>query len=448
MRNFLLSVLATLFVSVASMNAMSKIDTVYYKPGDVCNVELQLNLEAYPYLEFEDVTWVAGFEPTFADFSPNGNHTVIGKLISEENIITASDGKKYLHIEKLGENWFGNSVIGMEGIRTITVYNSHKVIPTKSVDHNSNVYFEDGDLDGSICDTIAVLHILKQIGKKDFNFTFDGNQTTYYAADTVVARPRLVNDELSELDVFSYGLIAVDGTDTTLLATSDTDSLSFIAEETEGMKIHATITNDLGTTVSNVARTIVVLPQFEVTSLQYTTSNADETKTITVEGVEETEVKVLNHDSLSLVVNTNAKESQYSLTYAWNKDGEGLPTEGVVANKNVLTFSEFVKPDMDGTYNCIITDKETGKAISTVSFIVTSEYPTANETISVKKGLTYVNGTLYADEPMTGVVRVYSMIGGLVKAIQVSDATEVSIDVPQGIYLIEVGGETLKISNK
>lgn len=74
-----------------------------------------------------------------------------------------------------------------------------------------------------------------------------------------------------------------------------------------------------------------------------------------------------------------------------------------------------------------------------------SSTPTAiNELKDQSKGLAYVNGVVKVQG--TGVLRVYSISGNLQRLANVHGAANVSLEsLPQGIYIIRMGSETIKI---
>lgn len=74
-----------------------------------------------------------------------------------------------------------------------------------------------------------------------------------------------------------------------------------------------------------------------------------------------------------------------------------------------------------------------------------SSTPTAIRELKERsKSLSYVGGVLKVQG--TGVLRVYSISGNLQRLANVRGAANVSLEsLPQGIYIIQMGNETIKI---
>lgn len=450
MKKFLLLFCLSLFSLVSFA---SNIDTLYFKPGDAGNVELKIDTVKYPYLEWDNVSWFVGFDDYLGHFNTEEgwkNATVCALNISTSDvfkdlIITGPEGKKYLHSEEIGDSWFPLD----PHPRTIVLFSAHQIQATKAVNDYYGTWVDRNDLANSICDTIAVLHIQKELKDNNLEFGFKDGYLTYYVGDTVTVIPRLMNGTDS-LDINELYLLNIKDKDTTLLAsTNGIDSLSFIPEEDfESLMISIGATNKFGSYVSTFSWPIKVLPLLETESLEYSTINKEQTVTKTEEGVNSVEFSVLPNDSVRLVVNTNASESETSLTYSWNVDGKGIEADTVVAKKNVLTISKFSK-ELAGTYNCIIKDKNLNKVVATVSFKVSYESPTANEVLTDTNYQVWVeNGCVTIKNASNQSILITNMLG---KQIFIGTAKSDNFTIStseSGILVVKVGTEVFKVVNK
>lgn len=453
MKKFLLLFCLSLFSLVSFA---SNIDTLYFKPGDAGNVELRIDTVKYPYLEWDNVSWFIGFDDYLGHFDQdqNGSNetpaTVCALNISTSDvfkdlIITGPDGKKYLHSEEIGESWFPLE----PHPRTIVLFNAHQIQATKSVNDRFGTWVDRTDLTNSILDTVAILHIQKELKAADLEFEFNNNQPTYYVGDTITVLPRIMGNTDS-LDINQLYLLNIQDKDTILLSSvNGVDSLTFIPEEAaENYIISIGATNLFGSYVSTFSLPIKVLPLLEIESLQYSTINKEQTVTKTEEGVTEVSFAVLPNDSVRLVVNTNASESETALTYSWNVDGKGIEADTVVAKKNMLTISKFSK-ELVGTYNCIIKDKNLNKVVATVSFKVSYQSPTANEVLTdTNYQVTTENGLVTIKNASNQPILITNMLG---KQIFVGQAKSDNFTVPtseSGILIIKVGTEVFKVVNK
>lgn len=452
MKKFLLLFCLSLF----SLVSFANVDTLYFKSGDAGNVELRIDTVKYPYLEWDNVSWFVGFDDYLGEFDQNQDGinetpaTVCALNVSTSDvfkdlIITGPDGKKYLHSEKIGESWFPLD----PHPRTIVLFNAHQIQATKSVTDYYGTWVDRNELANSILDTVAVLHIQKELKAADLEFAFNNNQLTYYVGDTVTVLPRLMN-ETDSLDINQLYLLNIQNKDTAVLASANgVDSLTFIPEEAaENYIISIGATNLFGSYVSTFSWPIKVLPLLEIESLQYSTINKEQTVTKTEEGVTEVSFAVLPNDSVRLVVNTNKEEAAIDLTYSWNVDGKGIEADTVIAKKNVLTISKFSK-DLAGTYNCIIKDKNLNKVVATVSFKISYESPTANEVLTdTNYQVTTENGLVTIKNASNQPILVTNMLG---KQIFVGKAKSDNFSVPtseSGILIVKVGTEVFKVVNK
>lgn len=452
MKKFLLLFCLSLF----SLVSFASVDTLYFKPGEPGNVELKIDTVKYPYLEWDNVSWFVGFDDYLGHFDQdqNGSNeteaTVCALNISTSNvfkdlIITGPNGKKYLHSEEIGESWFPLP----PHPRTIVLFNAHQIQATKAVNDYYGTWVDRANLSNSILDTVAVLHIQKELTANDIEFGFKGNQLTYYVGDTVSVCPRLMNNTDS-LDINGLYLLNIQDKDTNLLASVDrVDTLQFIPEEdSKALVISIAAVNKFGNYISTFTWPIEVLPLLEIESLQYSTINKEQTVTKTEEDVTEVSFAVLPNDSVRLVVNTNASESETTLTYSWNIDGKGIEADTVITKKNVLTISKFSK-ELAGTYNCIIKDKDLNKVVATVSFKISYESPTANEVLTdTNYQVTTENGLMTIKNASNQPILITNMLG---KQIFVGQAKSDNFTIPtseSGILVIKVGTEVFKVVNK
>lgn len=446
MKRFLMCLVATLMTTIAFAG---NYDTIFVKPNTGSSFALHVDTVKYPYLKGKEVTWYVGFDELDGVGEGEG-HKFVAKSVNPDEIVTI-DNVDYLYNKNVGTEFNKDF-----HIRTLTVFYGHKI--TKSVPiSDGNTYYEKADFEGVECDTVGVLHILKPLETAHFE-TFDLNDASKQAGrlteinlgDTIDVIFGLDKDKTQPLDVMKYSLVLLseDKQDTTVIAESKTPNFKFAPTESY-KNILGMVENDLGKALTHElwAINVNVLPSFEVTSLSYSTVTMEESFSKTLEGVETIDVNVLNHDSVALVVNTNEKDSKVEFTTSWNKDGLAITAEGVeVKDKTTLTFSEFVKPNMEGTYNCIISDKD-GRPLKTVSFVVNAQYPTSNETIGVNVNPMRVSDKVLYLDGVKGVVRVFNMRGGLVKTIKANGGTsQVSLDLPTGVYIITNDSNKIKAS--
>lgn len=446
MKKFLLSLLVLSATSVSY--AVEKVDTVLFIPGEAGNYELKVDTEKYPYLENKEVTWIAGFDEFEGKFDTDndGTNEITLKVCAMEidpSWIVTMNGKKYLHTEKIGNSWTEGLFEGAPSIRTLNLFYIHK-ISSKAVTDKFGTFYTKDDFENYTCDTTAILHIQKELKEDYVTFGFDGKGTTYKVGDTIKTKAKLT-DKVTPLDIQKYSLITINKKDTTILAVSDSSTIEYIpVEDVKDMTVKVMVGNKIGYVTANSTKVLNVLPIFNVESLQYSVTTKNETYSKTEENVETIDVEVMNHDSLALIVNTNAEKSEYDLIYTWNKEGKSLPSE-VICKDNIVSFSEFVKPDYDGVYNCIITDNETKEVLSEVSFIVKSEYPTSNENINVNNNnVKVINNTLYIENEV-GKVKIYNTLGSLVKEYSVNGNLIVDLNLSSGIYFININKSNIKV---
>lgn len=397
MKKFLLLFCFTLF----SLGAFAQVDTLFFKPEEVVNVPLTINTEEYDFLEFNDVTW----------------------SIPSTQIVTDNSGNKYYHLEKCPESWDS-------GKRDLTLSYSFSINQEE------------------ITDTVAVLFVQKKLKDNDLEFSFKGNTTEYYVGDTVTVIPRLMN-WTDSLDITELYLLSIKDKDTTVLATSEFGNIQFIPEESsKALDIRLGATNKVGSYVSTFSWNIKVLPTLEIESLEYSTINKDQIVTKTEEGVEEVGFSVLPGDSIRLVINTNSVESESNLSYTWNVNGQGIQSEQVKAKKNTLSISRFSE-ELAGEYNCIITNKDLGKIVGTVTFKVSYQHPTANESLtSTNYQVRVENGSILIQNALNQPILVTNMLGQQIFS-GISNSNNFRIQANQkGVLVIKIGSEVFKVLSK
>lgn len=404
MKKFLLLVCLSLFSLVSFA---SNIDTLYFKPGDKVHIPLIINES---YLTEENVAW-----------------KINNVEIPDGQIVTV-DSVRYYHVENgLPEKWDN-------GERTAYLTYSYSISPTRAA------------LD--VVDTVAVLHIQKQLTNNDIRFTKPSNEEVFYVGDTVVITP-VVRNNTDSLDVNSLSLFTVNKKDTILLDYCDgVDTLSFIPEIDGEVKLEIGAFNLFGNYVSTFNRTITILPTLELTSLQSTTVGSTETLTTTYEGVNSMVVSVLEGDSLRLVVNTNSEEANIPVSYQWNVDGQGITADSVYVQGRTLSISKF-KTELQGTYNCIITEKDSKKILATASFKVLKQTPTANEMISeTTYQVTSENGSVVIKNASNKPIMITNILGQLVYS-GTANSDNFRVAAPIGkVLVIKVDNQTFKVLSK
>lgn len=158
------------------------------------------------------------------------------------------------------------------------------------------------------------------------------------------------------------------------------------------------------------------------------------------------DVKVYNHDSLRLVINSNAKDISdltSPVIFAWNKDGMRLP-EGVIAKSDTLVFPEFKKPEMDGKYHCMVSDY---RSTLLVTFNVESEFPANTEnvdnlTILVYKGLLTITNAQDKDVVVTDI------LGKVIHTKTITSYQEQFVVPTSTVLIVKIGNEVFKILSK
>ena len=437
MKKYLFSLMA-IFIATFGAFASSDYDTVYVEPNKSFDYVLNVDLEEYPYLEDKEITWYAAFNSV-------NEYTV--KSLRADEIQTIGE-EKHFHIEKLA-NDFG---LPYQNQRTLTVFYAFKIETKAAIDYDGNRYFTDDYFDEMVCDTVAVLHVLKPLDANEINkfaalngkFDDKHDLYKYNIGDTAQWKIGFDKNVYDELDIQKYGVVTIQDEDTTVIALSDSNVVSFIP--TEDMEIRPLISNDLGYVVKKALKNIVVLPDFEVSQLTTTFVRNNITTSQTEEGTLTMELAPMNGDSIVFVVKTNTKESEIPCQFDWNKDGISLP-EGVTSNKDTLFISSFDYETMTGNYNCIITLKDEDKTKINVTLKVDDSIATSNEEIKVSNSQIKVYDNTLRLSNIKGNVNIVTLTGKIVKNIQAKGGEETYIlNLPSGVYIVNTENDNIKIS--
>lgn len=437
MRNFLFSLMA-IFIATFGAFASSDYDTVYVEPNKSFDYVLKVDLEEYPYLEDKEITWYAAFNSV-------NEYTV--KSLRGDEVQTIGE-EKHFHIENLA-NDFG---LPYQNQRTLTVFYAFKIETKAAIDYDGNRYFTDDYFDEMVCDTVAVLHVLKPLDANEINkfaalngkFDDKHDLYKYNIGDTAQWKIGFDKNVYDELDIQKYGVVTIQDEDTTVIALSDSNVVSFIP--TEDMEIRPLISNDLGYVVKKALKNIVVLPDFEVSQLTTTFVRNNITTSQTEEGALTMELAPMNGDSIVFVVKTNTKESEIPCQLDWNKDGISLP-EGVTSNKDTLFISSFDYETMTGNYNCIITLKDEDETKINVTLKVDDSVATSNEEIKVSNSQIKVYDNTLRLSNIKGNVNIVTLTGKIVKNIQAKGGEETYIlNLPNGVYIVNTENKNMKIS--
>ena len=437
MRNFLFSLMA-IFIATFGAFASSDYDTVYVEPNKSFDYVLKVDLEEYPYLEDKEITWYAAFNSV-------NEYTV--KSLRGDEVQTIGE-EKHFHIENLA-NDFG---LPYQNQRTLTVFYAFKIETKAAIDYDGNRYFTDDYFDEMVCDTVAVLHVLKPLDANEINkfaalngkFDDKHDLYKYNIGDTAQWKIGFDKNVYDELDIQKYGVVTIQDEDTTVIALSDSNVVSFIP--TEDMEIRPLISNDLGYVVKKALKNIVVLPDFEVSQLTTTFVRNNITTSQTEEGTLTMELAPMNGDSIVFVVKTNTKESEIPCQFDWNKDGISLP-EGVTSNKDTLFIPSFDYETMTGNYNCIITLKDEDETKINVTLKVDDSVATSNEEIKVSNSQIKVYDNTLILSNIKGNVNIVTLTGKIVKNIQAKGGEETYIlDLPNGVYIVNTENDNIKIS--
>lgn len=430
MKRFFMCLVATL---MATMTFASDYDTIFVKPGDNLDIKLIPHYDKHPALVGQELTWYLGCK----DFAVAEIADSIASIIKPITLL----GEKVWHVEKASKLDSG------------FVFTGYK-LSTKAASTAVKDSMSKEDITGMTTDTIAFVHVLSKLDNTSLivnPFSLNGDEAANVSnqvGDTIKVSISATNP----INVQTYSLVKCEANgDTTILVSSTKPSFEFITENSIN-GVQAMITNDLGSYIfADKKINITVKPSFKVVALTSSVVTMKDIVTKTVEDTNVMDVNVLNHDSVALIITTNRNLTNITTKTSWNKDGVGLP-EGTIANDTILTFSEFLKKDMEGRYNCLIYnntigDVNIGKLLETVTFVILAQYPTSNEGIEGDITPMFVaDGILYLNE-VNGVVRVFGINGSLLKTFKVNGGTErITLNLPKGTYIISNEENNIKVS--
>lgn len=429
MRKFLLSIFCTLSVIFAFA---SNYDTVYVKPNTEFNYKLIVDTVKHPALKgnnYNKVAWYRGYEkPTYQE-----KQTIVGEVL--ENVITL-DGEKRIHVDNV-EN--GNTLNGF-------VFYGYKLdLGTKAIADNLLTKTQANAL---TTDTVAFIHVLKELNKDNFkSFTVNNGATTLVVNEGDSVEFNIVYNEAIDVQEYSIVSLSEDGKDTTVIVTSNKPSFKVPLKEMEKTTVYPMVSNEIGKVVKDGTwgKKITVRPSFKIESISVSTVSGTKNSTETFNDTTATNVLVYNHDSVAFIVNANVKESNVKYVTNWTLNGNQIVCDTITTSKDGLTLmiNEFRKPDLDGTYKCMILSTD-GKVLGEATFIVESQFPTGNESIAVNKPSLVVANKTIRSNGYNGVVYVYSITGKLVKTLRITQSEAVTLDVKNGIYIAKFGKETVK----
>lgn len=417
--------LLLLFLSIfMTVSAFAQIDTVFFKPETSGSYELVVDTAKYPFLKDKEVQWYVGFDSTLT----NRTNYVARKVFDSE-IITV-DGKRYLHNEKLGNSWDP----GTPNVRTLDLYYGFE-IKTKA---EESIYFTKAEMEPITKDTVALLHLLKapELAMIDSVTVFN----SILESDTVLNAK--IGDTL-KFNVFTNSPLDIQltalATEDDLYVLSENKSLELVVTE-DIENLYVIVSNELGDYMYPYSITVNAYPEIQVTGISYAINSGNQLITTKVDTLNVT-IPVIKGDSVYIKILNNVEETLDSLQFTWNKDGLALP-EGIQTNANTLIIPIYVKPDMDGTYNCIIKSENN---TWTVSITFNSEFPTSNELLKTSEVIITNSGNGIVCHNICGKeIKVYNSIGQLITTkLTTSSVTDVLLS--SGIYVVKIGNQTFKV---
>ena len=282
-------------------------------------------------------------------------------------------------------------------------------------------------------DTVLYVHIYN---KPKFTVTVNDSTNALISEGDTAKFKVTMNKSLLDLD----SVIVTMDKDT--LVTSTSDSLNYVPTKSGNLVV--TVKNKFKT-VTDSTLSITMIPSLRINSLSYSVHSSDDSYVKTSVS-DEIDVKVYNHDSLRLVINSNAKDISdltSPVIFAWNKDGIRLP-EGVIAKSDTLVFPEFKKPEMDGKYHCMVSDY---RSTLLVTFNVESEFPASTEnvdnlTILVYKGLLTITNAQGKDVVVTDI------LGKVIHTKTITSYQEQFVVPTSTVLIVKIGNEVFKILSK
>lgn len=439
-------------VMAVFMTAMSyaQVDTVKFIPGKEGVYELKVDTVKYPYLAGKEVSWFAGFPEVTTTFNPTSKpeiKTVCATPISKDQITTIK-GHSFLHLDAVPTDWFAQATFeGAPHPRTITIFYVHKIV-TKSVEDEYGNWYERSDFDSFTCDTVGVLHILKElnsfsIANIEINGSVAENTFKVQEGDTVKVKFNLNKDHADSLDVQMYGIS--DGEK--LITHSIFNTLEFVPEESYTSLIPV-ISNNMGDyEVNSREFNVTVYPKFKVEGVTYTKSQNGITNIVESPDSLSAQVIATKGDSVQLVINTNIEEASLFdgkvPTYNWNKDGKNL-SEGIINNGDTLIIPNYNK-EYSGVYNCLVAYDN---KVTTVTFNLSYDSPTANEQLNLSDAfVASSNGSIVCNNVSQKEVKVINYLGSVVYN-KISTSSRLEVKVNPGIYIVSIEGVIYKIRVK
>lgn len=303
-----------------------------------------------------------------------------------------------------------------------------------TINKNEGWYYYEFEVNSTkVRDTVLYVHIYdKPNFKVEVN---DSKHALIDEGDTAKFKIKMKNDLLN-LD----SVIVLLYNDT--LVTSTTPEFNCIPTKSGDLKI---IVKNKYKSTTNSTLSITVVPILKITSLAYSVHSSNDSYVKTSVS-DEMDVKVFNHDSVRLVINSNAKEVSdltAPVIFAWNKDGLRLP-DGISARTDTLVFSEFKKPEMDGKYHCMVSDY---RSTLLVTFNVESEYPASNENIQ-SLSIYCSNGNLVLNNVLNKSVVISDILGKIIhRNLNCSYQEHFTVPI-NTVLLIAVDNEVHKIMSK
>lgn len=438
MKKFLL----TFFIAFVSLMTYAQVDTLKLIPGKEIMYELQIDTVKYDYLK--KVAWFAGFPEVEATFQ-EGKKTICATLIKEDDIITLN-GKSYLYLKSIPKDWF--EVATWEGAphpRTITLFYGHRLSTKSPVTDEFGTWYSRKDFEGMTLDTVTVAHILKPLdGIKDFYINGEQSKASY---DIQIGDTLEIKFDVEEpMDIDNYMLVK----DEDAIKVSEQDSFILIPIESIE-EVAPVISNVLGDyTIESRKFNINVFPKFAIEELSYTTFRKGNTEKKDYTNTLEISPVVLNGDSVVLEILTNEDKlgpfKKESSKFSWNKDGKDLNDSLYMVEDCKLIIPKYNKGTMDGKYNCIVTN---GKITFTVTFDVTSNYPTSNETVDTNDfRVLCQDGHVLISNAVSKHLVISDASGKmLVNKVITSDMEQIS--VPKNTVLfVTIEGKTIKAVSK
>lgn len=416
-------------MSLLTLTSYSQVDTVFFNPSDVCHYELKLDTIKYPYLPKQYVQWFVGF---------NEETEYVADVIPAENIVNIPNEGTYFHIEDIGSAWgFGSEM----SARTVSLYYivSDEEIPSKS-------HYTNEDLASFTKDTTSVLHIYKDLnlvsGDNELISTYtingkDKERVYITEGDTVNFSLTAVNP----LDIQKYYIYSDDNSE--FRDSSVTGIFDVVPMETvKNIKISAV--NGTGIYEFETTKAVEVFPEFKIKTIGYELSRENESYLFEIEDDTNIDIAVYNGDSVKLKFTHNSDEvlTTPEVSYSWNKEGKPLSDDIEINGDNII-INEFIKGEMDGVYNCIVT---CGDKSITVSFNITSEYPTSNEStimtdVKILTGKSYLN-VLNASGKH---VNIFDALGRN-HYNDIINNDNMRINLPPGLYIVKIEENIIKLN--